>query len=311
METRTLGRSDLKITPLGVGAWAIGGGDWAFGWGEQDDNESIRAIHAALDAGMNWIDTAMVYGHGHSERVVGKAIRNLTTKPYIFTKCGRVKAGSGITGQLKADSIRNECEGSLRNLGVDRIDLYQIHWPDPDADIEEGWETLVRLQEEGKVRAIGVSNFSVEQMTRIEKIAPIISLQPPYSLIRRDIEAKILPFVAQHTIGVIAYSPMASGLLSGKMTKERVAALPDNDWRKRKEAFQEPHLTKNLAVAGKLSEIGMRHGRTAGEVAIAWVLRRPEITGAIVGVRSSEQVSGIIGAAELRLSPDEIQEIES
>ncbi len=311
MQTRQLGNSDLQITPIGIGAWAMGGGDWAFAWGEQDDQDSINAIHAALDAGMNWIDTAMVYGHGHSEQVVGRAIAGRADKPYVFTKCSRKRAEDGsLIGVLKADSIRAECEASLRNLQVETIDLYQIHWPIPVEDIEEGWETLAKLQTEGKVRWIGVSNFNAEQMQRIQPIAPITSLQPPYSLLRREIEVNELPFVAAHNIGVIVYSPMASGLLSGKMTKERVANFPANDWRKNRDAFQEPQLSRNLALAAKLAEIGARHGRTAGEVAIAWTLRRPEVTGAIVGVRTPEQVAGVIGAEEFRLSQEEIVEIE-
>ncbi len=311
MQTRQLGNSDLQITPIGIGAWAMGGGDWAFAWGEQDDQDSINAIHAALDAGMNWIDTAMVYGHGHSEQVVGRAIAGRTDKPYVFTKCSRKRAEDGsLIGVLKADSIRAECEASLRNLQVETIDFYQIHWPIPVEDIEEGWETLAKLQTEGKVRWIGVSNFNAEQMQRIQPIAPITSLQPPYSLLRREIEVNELPFVAAHNIGVIVYSPMASGLLSGKMTKERVANFPANDWRRNRDAFQEPQLSRNLALADKLAEIGARHGRTAGEVAIAWTLRRPEVTGAIVGVRTPEQVAGVIGAGEFRLSQEEIVEIE-
>ncbi len=312
MQTRQLGNSDLYITPIGVGAWAMGGGDWAFAWGEQDDQDSINSIRAAIDAGMNWIDTAMVYGHGHSEQVVGRAIAGLSNKPYVFTKCSRLRGPDGsLMGVLKADSIRQECEQSLRNLNVDVIDLYQIHWPIPEEDIEEGWETLAQLKAEGKVRHIGVSNFNAAQMKRIQPIAPISSLQPPYSLIRREIEAETLPYVAENNIGVIVYSPMASGLLSGKMTKERVENFPENDWRKRRDFFQEPQLSRNLALADKLKEIGARHGRTAGEAAIAWTLRRPEVTGAIVGVRTPEQVAGVIGAGEWRLSQEEIAEIEA
>lgn len=311
MQTRQLGNSDLQITPIGIGAWAMGGGDWAFAWGAQDDQDSINAIRAGLDAGMNWIDTAMVYGHGHSEQVVGRAIAGLSNKPYVFTKCSRQRGADGsLYGCLKADSIRAECEASLRNLQVETIDLYQIHWPIPVEDIEEGWETLAQLKAEGKVRWIGVSNFNAEQMQRIQPIAPITSLQPPYSLLRREIEANELPFVAAHNIGVIGYSPMASGLLSGKMTKERVANFPDNDWRRSRDSFQEPQLSRNLALADKLAEIGARHGRSAGELAIAWTLRRPEVTGAIVGIRTPEQVAGVIGAGEFRLSQEEIAEIE-
>ena len=312
MQTRQLGNSDLQITPIGIGAWAMGGGDWAFAWGAQDDQDSINAIHAALDAGMNWIDTAMVYGHGHSEQVVGRAIAGRSSKPYVFTKCSRKRAEDGsLYGCLKADSIRAECEASLRNLNVETIDLYQIHWPIPVEDIEEGWEAVAKLQAEGKVRWIGVSNFNAEQMQRVQPIAPITSLQPPYSLLRREIEVNELPFVAANNIGVIVYSPMASGLLSGKMTKERVMNFPENDWRRSRDTFQEPQLSRNLILADKLAEIGARHGRSAGEVAIAWTLRRPEVTGAIVGIRTPEQVAGVIGAGEFRLSQEEIAEIES
>ena len=312
MQTRQLGNSDLQITPIGIGAWAMGGGDWAFAWGAQDDQDSINAIHAALDAGMNWIDTAMVYGHGHSEQVVGRAIAGRSSKPYVFTKCSRKRAKDGsLYGCLKADSIRAECEASLRNLNVETIDLYQIHWPIPVEDIEEGWEAVAKLQAEGKVRWIGVSNFNAEQMQRVQPIAPITSLQPPYSLLRREIEVNELPFVAANNIGVIVYSPMASGLLSGKMTKERVMNFPENDWRRSRDTFQEPQLSRNLILADKLAEIGVRHGRSAGEVAIAWTLRRPEVTGAIVGIRTPEQVAGVIGAGEFRLSQEEIAEIES
>jgi aryl-alcohol dehydrogenase-like predicted oxidoreductase len=312
METRQLGTSDLHITPIGFGAWAIGGGDWAFAWGSQDDRDSIAAIHRALEHGVNWIDTAAVYGLGHSEEVVREALKGRSEKPYIFTKCSLVWDESRKVGNsLKADSVRRECEASLRRLGVDTIDLYQIHWPNPEAEIEEGWETLARLQDEGKVRHIGVSNFNVVQMQRILPIAPITSLQPPYSLIKREVEREILPFCQEHNIGVINYSPMQSGLLTGAMTKERVANFPSDDWRRRNEDFKEPRLSRNLALADLLGAIGQRHGRSAGEVAIAWTLHNPAVTGAIVGGRTAEQVDGIIGAATFRLSEDEINEIEA
>ncbi|HEX9005012.1 MAG TPA: aldo/keto reductase [Blastocatellia bacterium] len=312
MQTRQLGNSDLQITPLGIGAWAMGGAGWAFAWSGQDDNESIAAIHAALDAGMNWIDTAAVYGLGHSEEVVAKALAGRGQKPYVFTKCARVWDENRQIGKsLKADSVRRECEASLRRLNVDTIDLYQIHWPEPDEEVEEGWATLAKLKEEGKVRWIGVSNFNAEQLCRAQKIAPITSLQPPYSLIRREVEAEVLPFCAVHNVGVIAYSPMGSGLLTGAMTRERVETLPEDDWRRRSPQFQEPLLTRNLNIAGKLKEIAARHNRLAGEAALAWVLHHSVITGAIVGVRSAEQVRGIIGGMEFRLSAEEITEIES
>jgi aryl-alcohol dehydrogenase-like predicted oxidoreductase len=312
MQTRQLGNSDLRITPLGVGAWAMGGADWAFAWGAQDDDASIRAIHAALDAGMNWIDTANVYGLGHSEEVVAKALAGRADKPYVFTKCARVWDENRRIGRsLKADTVRRECENSLRRLNTDVIDLYQIHWPEPEEEVEEGWTTLARLKEEGKVRWIGVSNFNVDQMRRAQAIAPITSLQPPYSLIRREVEPEILPYCAEQKIGVLAYSPMGSGLLTGAMTRERVANLPEDDWRHRGPQFQEPLLTRNLKLADKLKEIGARHNRNASEAAIAWVLRNLAVTGAIVGIRSAEQVAGVIGAMEFRLSQDEINEIEA
>jgi Predicted oxidoreductases (related to aryl-alcohol dehydrogenases) len=310
MTKKQLGNSDMQITPIGIGAWAMGGGGWAFAWGPQDDAASIAAIHAALDAGINWIDTAAVYGLGHSEEVVARALAGRSNKPYIFTKCERVWNEKREIGKcLKADSIRKECEASLRRLKVDVIDLYQIHWPEPDEDIEEGWATLAKLKEEGKVRWIGVSNFNVEQMKRAQKIAPITSLQPPYSILSPDIEQEVLPYCAQNNIGVIVYSPMKSGLLSGKMTRERIAAMPPDDFRRRTPEFNEPRLTRNLALVELLREIGARHGRTPGEVAIAWTLRRPEVTAAIVGLRSPEQLNGVIGAAEFRLGDDEINQI--
>ena len=310
MQTRQLGNSDLKITPIGIGAWAMGGGGWAFAWGPQDDDESIGAIHAALDKGINWIDTAAVYGLGHSEEVVARALKDRSNKPYVFTKCERVWDSNRQIGKsLKSDSVKRECESSLRRLQVDVIDLYQIHWPEPDADIEEGWTALSELQKEGKVRWIGVSNFNAQQLARVQAIAPISSLQPPYSMIQSEIEADILPFCAKNDIGVIVYSPMKSGMLTGAMTRQRIVEMPDDDFRKRTPNFQEPLLTRNLELVELLREIGDGHGRSAGEVAIAWTLRRPEVTGAIVGMRSPKQVDGIIGAAEFRLSEEEIGRI--
>jgi aryl-alcohol dehydrogenase-like predicted oxidoreductase len=312
MQTKQLGNSDLKITPIGIGAWAMGGSGWAFAWGPQDDDDSIAAIRAALDKGVNWIDTAAVYGLGHSEEVVGRAVKSMANPPYIFTKCERIWNERGeIAKSLKADSIRRELEASLRRLQIERIDLYQIHWPEPDEDIEEGWSTLAQLKAEGKVRYIGVSNFNVQQMQRAQAIAPITSLQPPYSMISPEIEESILPYCGANNIGVLAYSPMKSGLLAGTMTRERVAAFPADDFRRRTPNFQEPLLTRNLELAELLRAIGQRHGRTPGEVAIAWVLRRPEVTAAIVGMRSAQQVEGVIGAADFRLSPAEIAEIDS
>lgn len=310
MQTKQLGNSDLHITPVGYGAWAIGGGDWQFGWGSQADQDSIAAIQRALELGINWIDTAAIYGLGHSEEIVAKALKGSEHHPYIFTKCSMIWNQQGeISRSLKADSLRREVEASLRRLQVDVIDLYQIHWPNPDPEIEEGWETLAKFQAEGKVRYIGVSNFNVEQMRRAQTIAPITSLQPPYSLIKRDVEAEILPFCQEQNIGVIVYAPMQSGLLTGAMTAERAANLPDNDWRKSNGEFQEPRLSRNLKLVELLRQIGQQHQRSPGEVAIAWTLRHPAVTAAIVGGRSAEQVEGTIGAAEFRLSQAEIDEI--
>ena len=309
--TRALGNSELHLTPIGYGAWAIGGGNWEFAWGPQDDNESLRTIEHALDSGINWIDTAAVYGLGHSEEVVGKALRGRAHKPYVFTKCSmRWTPDRKIYRSLKAGSLQEEVENSLRRLCLDTIDLYQIHWPMPEDEIEEAWETLARFQQEGKVRWIGVSNFTVQQMRRIQKIAPITSLQPPYSLLRRDIEAEILPFCREHNIGVINYSPMVSGLLTGKMTAERVRNMPDDDFRKRSPNFNEPKLSRNLALADLLREIGKRHGVEPGVVAIAWTLRNPAITAAIVGARRPDQVDGVLPAATFRLSDAEAERIE-
>jgi aryl-alcohol dehydrogenase-like predicted oxidoreductase len=310
MQTRRLGNSDLEITPLGVGAWAIGGGGLPFAWGPQDDNESIGAIHAALDRGINWIDTAPVYGLGHSEDVVGKALKGRASRPYVFTKCTLVwDEKREVTRTMKRESIRHECEESLRRLQIDVIDLYQLHWPDPDAEIEEGWAAVAELRKEGKVRWAGVSNFKPEQLARAQAIAPVTSLQPPYSILSPEIEAEILPYCAQHNIGVIVYSPMKSGLLTGAMTRERIASMPEDDFRQRTINFKEPLLTRNLKLVELMREIGNRHGRTPGEVALAWTLRRPEVTAAIVGMRSPKQVDGVVGAADFRLTPAEVEEI--
>ena len=268
-------------------------------------------MRRALELGVNWIDTAAVYGLGHSEEVVARALKGRSNRPYIFTKCERVWDERGkIGGSLKAESIRRECEASLRRLQMDVIDLYQIHWPEPDADIEEGWTEMARLREEGKVRFIGVSNFSVQQMKRAMKIAPITSLQPPYSLVAREVEEDILPFCMRNNIGVIVYSPMYSGLLAGAMTRQRIANFAPDDWRRRDQNFQEPNLSRNLRLVEVLREVGKRHGRTPGEVAIAWTLHNQAVTGAIVGVRSPEQVRGIIGATQFRLNDKEVMEIE-
>lgn len=310
-ELRKLGNSDLEITPLGIGAWAMGGGGWQFGWGEQDDSDSIGAIRAALDAGINWIDTAAVYGLGHSEEVVARALQGLSRKPYVFTKCERRwDANRQIYPSLKADSIRQECEDSLRRLRVEVIDLYQVHWPQPDEDIEEGWTEMARLQQQGKARWIGVSNFNAAQLERAMRIAPVTSLQPPYSLLVRDVEKDVLPFAKQHNIGVVVYSPMRAGLLTGKMTRERALSLPPDDWRSRNPDFQEPKLSRNLQLVEILKRVAQRHGRTPGEVALAWALHNPAVTGAIVGLRRPDQVPGVVGALQFRLSPEDIHEIE-
>jgi aryl-alcohol dehydrogenase-like predicted oxidoreductase len=314
MKTRVLGNSDLHITPIGFGAWAIGGGDWQFGWGDQDDQASIAAIHRALDLGVNWIDTAAVYGLGRSEEVVARAIADWPgRKPYIGTKCGMVwDADRKVDYSLKADSVRRECEASLRRLRVDAIDLYQVHWPADDlAETQEGWRELAALQREGKIRWIGASNFTLDELQAVQHIAPVTSLQPPYSLIRRQAEIELLPYCQSQNIGVICYSPMASGLLTGAMTRDRIANLPLNDWRTRNPEFQEPKLSRNLLIAQRLRDIGQRHGHSAGEAAIAWVLHNPAITGAIVGARNAQQVEGIIGAATLSLAGMEIDELKA
>ena len=314
MQTRKLGNSDLQITPLGFGAWAIGGAGWQYGWGAQDDRQSLAAIRRALELGINWIDTAAVYGLGHSEELVAQALRDWSgPRPWVLTKCGMVwNDRREIAYSLRAKSIRLECEDSLRRLGVDVLDLYQVHWPANDgAETEEGWTTLAELRAEGKVRWLGVSNFSLEELKKAQRIAPITSLQPPYSLVRREVEAELLPFCQREGIGVIVYSPMASGLLTGAMTRARAAALPPDDWRRRNPEFQEPKLSKNLALVERLRTVAARHERSPAETAIAWTLRHPAVTGAIVGARSAAQVEGIVGAAHFRLTEAELAEIET
>lgn len=311
MNTKKLGNSDLEITPVGFGAWAIGGSGWEFAWGDQDDKASVAAIHRGLELGVNWIDTAAVYGMGHSEEVVALALKSWSgPSPYVFTKCGLLGDEQGyVHRNLKAASIRRECENSLRRLKVNTIDLYQIHWP--SEDLEEGWQEMVRLQKEGKVRWIGVSNFDADQLGRAERIAKITSLQPPYSLIRREIETEILPYCQSHGIGVIVYSPMQSGLLTGAMTRERVAKLPESDWRSRDPEFREPKLSENLALVERLRKVGEKYGRPPGQVAVAWVLRNPAVTAAIVGARNAQQVEKNVGAAELQLTDEDVAEIEA
>lgn len=314
MDKRTLGNSDLKITPVGFGAWALGGSGWEFAWGPQDDADSIAAIHRALELGVNWIDTAAVYGLGHSEEVVARALKEWRgPRPYVFTKCIlRWNDKGKIWKEFSAESVRRECEDSLRRLQVDTIDLYHMHWPPDEGKpgIEEAWQTLGALKSEGKVRWIGVSNFNAAQIKRAEKIAPVTSLQPPYSIIRRQIEAEALPYCEKQGIGVISYAPMASGLLTGAMTRERAAALPDDDFRSRNPEFHEPRLSKNLELVDRLRQVGARHNRTPGEVVIAWTLRLPAITGAIVGARNAKQSEGVMRAGELKLTRHEIAEIE-
>lgn len=311
MEKRVLGKTGLSITALGFGTWAIGGSGWAYSWGTQDDREAIAAIRRAVELGMNWIDTAAVYGLGHAEELVGRAVAGMSDKPYIFTKCSLVWDEEGkIDNSLKAGSVRRECEASLRRLGMDAIDLYQIHWPNPEHDLEEGWAELAKLKQDGLVRHIGVSNFTVEQLQRAAAIAPVESLQPPYSMLRRSIENKILPWCHREGVGVIVYSPMLSGMLTGAMTKERAESLPADDWRRNNKEFQEPRLSHNIELVELLRTIGRRHGRSPGEVAVAWTLRNPAVSGAIVGGRSAAQVEGVAGAGSFRLQDAEIQEIE-
>jgi aryl-alcohol dehydrogenase-like predicted oxidoreductase len=311
MTTTQLGQTGMEITRMGFGAWAIGGGDWEFGWGPQEDEESVAAIARGLERGINWIDTAAAYGFGHSEEVVGRAIAASGKRPYIFTKASLVNDGTGkVLHSLKRDSIMREASDSLKRLGVDAIDLYQIHWPDPDEDIREGWAALAELKEQGLVRHIGVSNFDVEQLERIADIAPVETLQPPYSLVHRDVEREILPFAEREAIGVIAYSPMASGLLTGKMTRERIAKLADNDWRKSDPSFQEPELSHNLGIVERLQTVAERHDTTPGAVAIAWTLRNPAVDGAIVGFRRPAQVDGLIDAAGVELDDNDVAFIE-
>ena len=311
LKTAPLGRTGMEITRVGFGAWAIGGGGWEHGWGPQDDEESVSAIHRAVEGGVNWIDTAAAYGFGRSEEVVGQALEGMSDRPYVFTKCSLVGGpGRTIAHSLKRDSVLREAEASLRRLRVDAIDLYQIHWPIPETDIEEGWTALAELKEQGLVRHLGVSNFDVGQLRRIQRIAPVETLQPPYSLVARDVEGEILPFAEREGIGVIVYSPMASGLLSGAMTRERIEALPEDDWRRRSERFREPQLSRNLELVDRLGQVSARHDATPGAVAVAWTLRNPAVDGAICGFRRPDQVDPIVVAANLELDDDDIATIE-
>jgi aryl-alcohol dehydrogenase-like predicted oxidoreductase len=311
LKTTQLGQTDLEITRVGFGAWAIGGGGWEFGWGPQDDEESIAAIHHALEQGINWIDTAAAYGFGHSEQIVGRALEGVAERPYVFTKCSLLEGpGRTVVHSLKRESLLREAEASLERLGIDAIDLYQIHWPIPPEDIEEGWSALAELKQQGLVRHIGVSNFDVDQLRRIQQIAPVETLQPQYSLIEREVEREILPFAEREGIGVIVYSPMGSGLLTGGMTRERIETLADDDWRKHDERFNEPHLSRNLELVARLAAVADRHDTTPGAVAVAWTLRRPAVDGAIVGFRRPDQVDPILPAANLELTDHDIAEIE-
>ena len=311
LATTELGSTGLQITRVGFGAWAIGGGGWEGGWGPQDDDESIAAIHHALELGINWIDTAAAYGFGRSEAVVARALEGLTERPYVFTKASLLEGpGRTIDHSLKRDSIRREAEASLTRLGVDAIDLYQIHWPMPEEDLEEGWSAMKELRDEGLVRHIGVSNFNADQMRRIGSIAPVETLQPPFSLIARDVESEILPFAEHEGVGVIVYSPMGSGLLTGKMTPDRIEGLADDDWRKHDERFREPQLSEHLATADSVGNVADRLGVSPGAVAIAWTLRNPAVDGAIVGLRRPDQVDELLAAATLELSDDDAAEIE-
>jgi aryl-alcohol dehydrogenase-like predicted oxidoreductase len=311
LATTELGQTGLEITRMGFGAWAIGGGDWEFGWGAQDDEQSIAAIHRALEQGINWVDTAAAYGFGRSEQVVGRALQGLAERPYVFTKCSLLEGpGRTVVHSLKRDSILREAHSSLERLGLEAIDLYQIHWPVPAEDIEEGWTTLVELRDEGLVRHIGVSNFDVEQLEQIGQIAPVETLQPQYSLIAREAERELLPFAERERIGVIAYSPMGSGLLSGGMTRERIQSLPDDDWRKRDPHFNQPELSQNLRLLECLKTVAERYDTTPGAIAVAWTLRNPAVDAAIVGFRRPDQVDPIMPAANLQLTDHDIAEIE-
>jgi aryl-alcohol dehydrogenase-like predicted oxidoreductase len=313
LATTQLGGTGLEITRVGLGAWAIGGAGWEFGWGRQEDADSVAAIERALELGVNWIDTAAAYGFGHSEEVVGRALTGLPAgeRPYVFTKASLLEGPAGkVVHSLKRDSILREAQASLERLGLDAIDLYQIHWPIPEQDIEEGWAAFAELKEQGLVRHIGVSNFDVEQLRRIEQIAPVETLQPQYSLVEREVEEEILPFAEQDGMGVIVYSPMGSGLLSGGMTRERTQTLPDDDWRKRDERFNEPRLSQHLALVERLRATAERHDASPGAVAVAWTLRSPAVDGAIVGFRRPDQVDPILATANLQLTDDEVAEIE-
>ncbi|MBN2444227.1 MAG: aldo/keto reductase [Spirochaetales bacterium] len=303
MKKKKLGSSDLELTRIGLGTWAIGGDNWRYGWGPQDDEESIKTIHKALDMGINWIDTAAVYGIGHSEEIIGKALHGMHEKPIIATKCTRIVNKYGaLVGNFTKESIKGEAEASLKRLKIDIIDLYQIHWPDPDPDIEEGWETISELIKEGKVRYGGVSNFSVPQLVRIKPIHPVTSLQPPYNMIQRNIESGHLQFCKENNIGIICYSPMYKGLLTGKFSRERLSGLPQDDHRNKDPHFREPEISINLELVDNLALIAKSEGISLAHLSIAWTLRHEEVTAAIVGARHPGQIEENSKAADIELS---------
>ncbi|MBN1361337.1 MAG: aldo/keto reductase [Sedimentisphaerales bacterium] len=310
MEKRGLGNTDMELTTVGLGTWAIGG-PWQFGWGPQDDDEARGAVLTALEHGINWIDTAPVYGLGHSEKLVGEALRQTTHRPYIATKCGlRWNQRREKVPCLEPESIRRECDESLARLGLEVIDLYQMHWPDPPNDFEAGWEMMVRLRDEGKVRYLGVCNYSVAQLECISRIEPPVSLQPPYSMIRRDVEDELLGYCAEHDMGVLAYSPMQRGLLTGKFNAKGLAGLTPDDHRRRSPEFQDPQFGATVELVEALKPIAERHGRTRAQLAVAWVLRRPEVTSAIVGARRPSQIEETVQAADWNLGQEDIAAIE-
>ena len=309
---RNLGNSDLRLSPIGIGAWALGGDGWHYSLGPQDDKDSIALIHSAVDFGINWIDTAGVYGYGRAGRTIARALKSVSKRPYIFMKVGvRWHEDGSLYNSLRADSLIEEVELALRRWDIETLDLCQIHWPQPEREIEEGWETLARLREQGKIRWIGVSNFSVAQMKRVQNIAPITSLQPPYSALARNIEAQVLPFTQSNGIGVISYSPMCSGLLTGTLTAEAVNELPAEDARRRLVQFREPRLSRNLRLVELLCELGRSHNVSPGVIAVAWVLHNSAITGAIVGCRNQREMEEVAPALEFRLSQSEYEAIRS
>jgi len=310
MQMRKLGYTDLKLTTVGLGTWAIGG-PWQYGWGPQDDDEAVAAILAALETGINWIDTAPAYGLGHSEELVSKALKQTSKKPIIATKCSLLwNDKKEKVSCLKAQSVRQECHDSLERLGIETIDLYQIHWPEPDEDLEQAWEEMARLVEEGKIRYLGASNFNLEQIERVHKIHPVASLQPPYSMLHRQVEDELLAYCAQNDIGVVAYSPMQRGLLTGKFSPERLASLPLDDHRRANADFHEPRFTATLELVEQLKPIAERNGKTLAQLSISWVLRRPEVTAAIVGARKPEQILETAPAAGWILNEEDIEQIE-